>query len=73
MPRKDLDLPPEVKAAHEKACHKKQKTYIDPLTGEEQHTEWYVIDRGFCCNQGCRHCAYWDQPQIRITYKDSQS
>ena len=26
-------------------------------------TEWYLINRGYCCSNGCRHCPYWPKAQ----------
>lgn len=32
--------------------------YRDPATGLEVWTRKFLLDRGFCCNGGCRHCPY---------------
>lgn len=65
----DLNLPLETQKAHAVACEQKLKIYIDPVNGAEVFTQFYLLDRGFCCNQGCRHCPYWDA-QIKITFKN---
>jgi hypothetical protein len=26
-------------------------------------TERYLINRGYCCSNGCRHCPYWPKAQ----------
>ncbi len=26
-------------------------------------TETYLINRGYCCSNGCRHCPYWPKAQ----------
>ncbi len=26
-------------------------------------TESYLINRGYCCFNGCRHCPYWPKAQ----------
>ena len=26
-------------------------------------TESYLINRGYCCSNGCRHCPYWPKAQ----------
>ncbi len=26
-------------------------------------TESYLIRRGYCCSNGCRHCPYWPKAQ----------
>ncbi|MBK6730586.1 MAG: hypothetical protein IPG60_06320 [Bacteroidetes bacterium] len=31
--------------------------YID-ISGLLVFTEKYLLDRGYCCNNGCRHCPY---------------
>ncbi len=30
--------------------------YIE--NGKWVFTEWYHLKRGYCCNNGCRHCPY---------------
>lgn len=32
--------------------------YIDKRTGLLVFTEKYHLERGYCCNSGCRHCPY---------------
>jgi hypothetical protein len=34
--------------------------YRDPETGLEVWTRKFLLDRGYCCNGGCRHCPYDD-------------
>ncbi|MDW8286937.1 MAG: DUF5522 domain-containing protein [Flammeovirgaceae bacterium] len=29
-------------------------------------TEWYHILRGYCCQSGCRHCAYGFKKQRSV-------
>ena len=43
---------------HERACANEEDTYIDPETGLVVMTAWWLKQRGFCCNGGCRHCPY---------------
>lgn len=31
--------------------------YVD-ATGLLVFTEKYLLDRGYCCDNGCRHCPY---------------
>lgn len=26
-------------------------------------TESFLINRGYCCSNGCRHCPYWPKAQ----------
>ncbi len=44
--------------AHQKACENQEYTYIDPETGLQVLTEFYLKQRGYCCTNKCRHCAY---------------
>jgi len=30
-------------------------------------TEEYLINRGYCCGSGCRHCPYWPPHQQQNT------
>lgn len=55
-------------AAHRKACARGQKTYVDPETQGEVFTRAYLVERGYCCNQGCRHCPYGEL-NITIRFK----
>ena len=32
--------------------------YLDPESGLFVLTEAYLKKRGFCCQNGCRHCPY---------------
>ena len=32
--------------------------YIDPATGFLVFTAAYLLRRGYCCGNGCRHCPY---------------
>ncbi len=31
--------------------------YMDPA-GYRVMTEYYLVKRGYCCSNGCRHCPY---------------
>lgn len=61
-----------VDAAHTRACEAAQDTYEDPVTGETVFTRRYLLDRGWCCQQGCRHCPYGES-HIVIRYKNPSS
>jgi hypothetical protein len=50
-------LPPW-QEAHEKACAEGKYAYVDPETGTPVFTKLKHLERGFCCQSGCRHCAY---------------
>lgn len=41
-----------------KASAEKQDQYIDPNTGYLVMTSFFLKNRGYCCENGCRHCPY---------------
>ena len=43
---------------HQQACVNKQDSYIDPETGYDVLTSYYLKNRGYCCTNKCRHCPY---------------
>ena len=45
-------------AAHDAALDNGEPGYLDPGTGLFVMTADSLIDRGDCCEQGCRHCPY---------------
>ncbi|MGQ0617145.1 MAG: DUF5522 domain-containing protein [Acidimicrobiia bacterium] len=45
-------------AAHAAAVAAGELGYLDPGTGLFVLTAAYLLDRGDCCDQGCRHCPY---------------
>lgn len=53
-------LSSRVEVAHARACTAGHDFYIDPETGLMVMTALYLRDRGFCCDNGCRHCP-WDE------------
>lgn len=44
--------------AHDRAVAAGDPGYLDPVTGLFVLTSAYLIDRGYCCGNGCRHCPY---------------
>jgi hypothetical protein len=44
--------------AHKLAAEAGASNYPDPTTGLAVMTARYLWDRGYCCDQGCRHCPY---------------
>lgn len=50
-------------AAHEHAIDAGQDGYVDPASGYLVFTAGYLWDRGYCCENGCRHCPYLDQDE----------
>ena len=43
---------------HKSACANGEHTYLDPLSGLPVFTKINHLERGICCNSGCRHCPY---------------
>lgn len=43
---------------HRAALAAGEAGYTDPATGLFVLTAGYLRDRGYCCDQGCRHCPY---------------
>ncbi|HTL48418.1 MAG TPA: DUF5522 domain-containing protein [Verrucomicrobiae bacterium] len=60
---------PEVEKAHREACERGSKFYTDPVSGYEIYTRRYLLERGFCCNQCCRHCPYGTPDSLGINTK----
>ena len=48
----------EVILRHRNALSKGEFSYIDPLTGYRVFTSAYLMERGYCCGNDCRHCPY---------------
>jgi hypothetical protein len=51
----------EIIAAHDRAMADGEPGYLDPVTGLFVLTAAYHLERGTCCDQGCRHCPYLDE------------
>ena len=53
-----------------KAKLEKDEYYTTP-EGYIVFTEKYLLKRGYCCKNGCKHCPYgFDRSAGRITKKD---
>ncbi len=48
----------EILAAHAAALARGEAGYLDPATGLFVMTAAALAERGYCCDQGCRHCPY---------------
>ncbi|MGA2293617.1 MAG: DUF5522 domain-containing protein [Acidimicrobiales bacterium] len=46
--------------AHEDAVRRGEPTYRDPTTNLTVLTVATHLERGTCCDSGCRHCPYLD-------------
>lgn len=60
--RLPLDHPrrAEIVTAHLDAVESGAPTYVDPATGFSVFTAVTLLERGTCCESGCRHCPYLD-------------
>ena len=48
----------KIMAAHDSAVSAGLTEYKDPKTGFSVMTEPFLIAKGFCCKNDCRHCPY---------------
>ena len=53
--REDYEL---IMSLHEAAVRAGQVSYRDPHSGLLVMTVTTLIERGACCESGCRHCPY---------------
>lgn len=51
-------ISPEALLAHDRAVAAGLDHYIDPHSGLLVMTALYLSDRGYCCDNGCRHCPW---------------
>ena len=47
-----------IRETHRDAVAADQHFYIDPTNGLLVMTELHHLERGTCCDTGCRHCPY---------------
>ena len=52
------NLEKEIEELHKEACLNHEDSYMNPETGYEVFTEYFLLERGYCCKSGCRHCPY---------------
>ncbi|MBU6496112.1 MAG: hypothetical protein KGR42_06850 [Acidobacteria bacterium] len=55
--RPDYD---DILAAHARAESRGERLYRDPSTGLSVLTRSAHLERGQCCDSGCRHCPWVD-------------
>ena len=48
----------EILAAHRTALAHGEDGYVDPVSGWWVFSAAHLLDRGHCCENGCRHCPY---------------
>jgi hypothetical protein len=53
-----LPLRDEILARHAAALATCEAGYWDPASGLYVLTAGFLAARGWCCDQGCRHCPY---------------
>ncbi|MDA3039322.1 MAG: DUF5522 domain-containing protein [Actinomycetota bacterium] len=44
--------------AHDAAVERGDLGYLDPVSGLFVMTSAALAERGYCCENGCRHCPY---------------
>jgi len=49
---------PEQQVMHDAALAAGQETYYDPAVDKNVRTALAHLNRGYCCDSGCRHCPY---------------
>jgi len=54
----------QVMQAHAHAQDAGEPGYVDPETGLFVMTRQYLLDRGTCCGNACRHCPF-DHVNVR--------
>ena len=47
-----------IKDAHRRAVDAGEPGYSDPMSGLFVMTAPYLLERGYCCEHGCRHCPF---------------
>lgn len=47
-----------IRVAHDEARRRGDAGYADPATGYFVFTRASLLERGYCCGNGCRHCPY---------------
>ena len=48
----------QILARHADAVARGREGYLDPATGYLVFTAQFLWQRGYCCDQGCRHCPW---------------
>jgi len=48
----------DIEELHRMTVEKGEKHYTDPATGYCVFTQLFMLERGWCCGSGCRHCPY---------------
>jgi len=55
------ELAVDIQTLHDEACANGEPGYMDPDSGLLVMTANYLRERGYCCENGCRHCPYEDE------------
>lgn len=54
----------EILAAHAAALEAGAPSYRDPSSGLVVTSASYLIEHGYCCSNGCRHCPYIEDEEL---------
>ena len=65
-----MDTPPLPDPEDPRTKRLKEQGYVDgdfyfSPEGYVVFTEHYLLRRGYCCQNGCRHCPYGNSPRDR--------
>merc|ERR1712113_279500 len=58
---------------HGAAVERGELSYTDPVTGYCVFTQLFMLQRGWCCGSGCRHCPYGHQNVMDLERKSRLS
>ena len=64
--RADAPRRTQILEAHRAAVAAGRDTYTDPASGFQVLTAAFLLDRGTCCDTGCRHCPYLGGPDLPV-------
>ena len=59
------DMARRWQSSHDAAVERGESHYIDPDSGYLVFTVVGLLERGYCCGNGCRHCPYQDRDRDR--------
>jgi cob(I)alamin adenosyltransferase len=67
LPDPPAPLTVDIEDLHRAAFNRKEKQYIDPVTGFRVFTAYTHLKRGRCCGSKCRHCPYgWKNVKNKV-------
>jgi hypothetical protein len=68
-----FDKNESIEEIHKNACERGEHSYLDPKTGYVVFTKLKHLERGYCCESGCRHCPYgFSSDQNNTSHNDTE-